>query len=66
MNIVLNGKSYFLKKKCSLNELILKLKLNNYIIAISVNKNIISIYNWSNYLLNDGDFVDIITAVGGG
>ncbi|WP_339045052.1 sulfur carrier protein ThiS [Candidatus Zinderia endosymbiont of Aphrophora alni] len=66
MKIKLNGKFFFLKNIFFLNELIIKLNLNKYLIAVSVNKIIIQICNWSRYLLNEGDCVDIITAVGGG
>jgi len=66
LKINLNKKEKRLPENLSLNDLISLLKLNSKGIVLEVNLDIIKKENWKNFILKDGDSVEIITFMGGG
>ena len=66
LKINLNKKEKRLPENLSLNDLISLLKLNSKGIVLEVNLDIINQENWKNFILKDGDSVEIITFMGGG
>ena len=66
LKINLNKKEKRLPENLSLNDLISLLKLNSKGIVLEVNLDIIKQKNWKNFILKDGDSVEIITFMGGG
>ncbi|ADQ47093.1 thiamine biosynthesis protein ThiS [Caldicellulosiruptor kronotskyensis 2002] len=47
-------------------ELLLSLNLNPQVCAVLVNGEIVKKEMWENFLLKDGDYVEIVSFVGGG
>ena len=66
LKINLNKKEKQLPENSSLSDLISRLKLNSNGIVIEVNLNIIKQKDWKNFILKEGDSVEIITFMGGG
>ena len=66
LKINLNKKEKRLPENLSLNDLISLLKLNSKGIVLEVNLNIIKQKDWKNFILKEGDSVEIITFMGGG
>jgi len=66
LKINLNKKEKRLPENLSLNDLISLLKLNSKGIVLEVNLDIIKQKDWKNFILKDGDSVEIITFMGGG
>jgi len=66
LKINLNKKEKRLPENLSLNDLLSLLKLNSKGIVLEVNLDIINQENWKNFILKDGDSVEIITFMGGG
>ncbi|MCW8933164.1 MAG: sulfur carrier protein ThiS [Gammaproteobacteria bacterium] len=66
MNIILNGIAIQLDAGTSLNQLIEKEGLAGKRLAAEVNHEIISKSEHVNLILNDGDKVEIVHAIGGG
>lgn len=66
MHILLNGQTHSLDKPISAMELLSQLGLGEKRLALEVNGEIVSRSNYVNHLLNDGDKIEIVHAVGGG
>ena len=66
MQIILNGKPYFLENALTLDDLVKKLNCQVGSIAIAVNQNIIPHANYLEYWLAQNDQVEIVTAFQGG
>lgn len=47
-------------------ELVLSLNLNPKVCAVLVNGEIVKKENWESFVLKDGDYVEIVSFVGGG
>jgi len=66
ITIVLNGeKSQFEQKTC-INELLQQLHLSDKRLAVEVNQEIIMRSEFDNFILSEGDKVEIVQAIGGG
>jgi sulfur carrier protein len=66
MNISLNGKTHSLADNSSLDSLIDALELTGKRIAIEVNDELVPRSAHTDCLLNEGDRVEIVQAIGGG
>ena len=66
MNVTINGETQHLEENISLSSLILQLGLENNRLAIEVNQAIIPRSQHSDYLLQAGDVVEVVHAIGGG
>ena len=66
MRIILNNKVTDVDNNISVEQLLITKKIKSLYIAIEINKNIIPKSNYSEYNLNEGDRIEIITAIGGG
>lgn len=66
MFILLNGKQKEVPDNISVKELVELLKLNEELIAVEVDGNIIRKSEYKNYLLKEGNEVEILTLIGGG
>ena len=66
MKVVINGENRTLNQPISLKQLILELNLENKRLAIEVNQNIVPRSEYADFLLKDGDLVEIVQAIGGG
>lgn len=66
MQIDLNGEPYSLDRAISLSELVERLGLTGKRLAIELNLDIVPRSQHAGTLLNDGDRVEIVHAIGGG
>ena len=66
MQITVNGQPRQLAAKATITQLLAELGLDQKRIAIEVNKDVISRSNHNKFQLTEGDYVEIIQAVGGG
>ncbi|WXU00315.1 MAG: hypothetical protein Ctma_1028 [Catillopecten margaritatus gill symbiont] len=66
MIIILNGKSLEVDDGFNAHDLIVQLGYENQRIALEVNEAIIAKSKHAEFILNEGDKVEIIKAVGGG
>lgn len=66
MKIVINGESKTVSEKLTIQELIQDLGIAQQKLALEVNQEIVPRSSYSEYLLQSGDIVEIIHAIGGG
>ncbi len=66
MSILLNGTAYELSSSCTLLALIENLGIVSKAMAIAINSQVIKKSLWGDYVLRDGDEVEILDFVGGG
>lgn len=66
MKITINGENHALYEPTSLKQLISELGLDNKRLALEVNQAIVPRSEYADYLLRDGDKVEIVQAIGGG
>ncbi len=66
LEIVLNGKPFFLDKAASLIQLAETLALNGTRYAIEVNQEIVPRSQHESFKLSDADVVEVVQAIGGG
>jgi len=66
MNILVNGVPHELPAGTCLQTLIDQLQLTGKRYAVEVNKEIVPRSEHADYVLNDGDKVEIVQAIGGG
>ena len=66
MKISLNGDRYLLDDGSTVSNLIEQLALNGRRLAVEVNEEVVPKSMHSNRLLNEGDRVEIVHAIGGG
>lgn len=66
MSILLNGTTYELNSSCTLLALIENLGIVSRAMAIAINSQVIKKSLWGDYVLRDGDEVEILDFVGGG
>ena len=66
ITITLNGKSQAVPQQHALTALVESLNLSHKAIAVAINRTIISRANWANHVLQNGDEVDVVRAIGGG
>ena len=66
MKITINGENHTLTEPTSLTQLVSALGFENKRLAIEVNQNIVPRGEYADFLLKDGDTVEIVQAIGGG
>lgn len=66
MDIVLNGENESITQPCTVRELLAVRKLADRPAAVEVNGSLVPKAKHEEYVLNDGDRVEIVTLVGGG
>ncbi len=66
LNIVLNGENREIQPGQSLSELLINLGLGERRLAVELNNSIVPRGEHSTTILNDGDRVEIVHAIGGG
>ena len=66
MNIIVNGSERHCPTDSNLSELLTLLDMQDKKIALEINKEVISRGEYDSYILNEGDAVEIIQAIGGG
>ncbi len=66
MKIIINGKSMEFDENTTLESVLKKLSLEGKVMAAAVNMEIIKQNSWGNYILNDGDKLELLDFVGGG
>ena len=66
MKLIINGNATDVKEGLSVEGLLKELDIDPGRVAVEVNVNIIKKVNYQEYLLKDGDSVEIVNFVGGG
>jgi len=66
MRIILNGSAHELAGQPSLADLVGQVSNRETGIAVAVNSAVVPRSNWTTTAVNDGDRIDIVTAVQGG
>lgn len=66
MHISLNGESYQLAEGSSIEQLLIQLEFVGKRVAVEVNQEIVPRSQHSQTLLNEGDQVEVVQAIGGG
>jgi sulfur carrier protein len=66
MNIILNGTAREYPDKLSANELLRSLGLADKRLALEINEEIVSHSTFDSHVINPGDRVEIVHAIGGG
>ena len=66
MNIIINGEPKGYPSDTSIDTLLESLDLKNQRVAMEINKEIVPRSEYENYILSDGDAVEIVRAIGGG
>jgi sulfur carrier protein len=66
MNIILNGTAREYPDKLSANELLRSLGLADKRLALEINEEIVSRSTYDSHVINPGDRVEIVNAIGGG
>ncbi len=66
INIQLNGKEHSIKSETSVAELIENLNLNKNAIAVECNMEIVARGTYHDYIIKNGDKIEIIELIGGG
>lgn len=66
MEIELNGAPHHISENQQLQELIASLALTNQMLAVAVNREVVPRPQWPQTVLQAGDRVDIVRAIGGG
>ena len=66
LSIVLNGEPFELSKQVSIVELFDLLELSSKFMAVEVNNEIIFRDSWESFLINQGDKIELVRAIGGG
>ncbi|MBA1432333.1 MAG: sulfur carrier protein ThiS [Epsilonproteobacteria bacterium] len=66
MKIIVNGQEKEFKENITLQELLEALSLEGKVMAAAVNMNIVKQDEWQNYILHEGDKLELLDFVGGG
>lgn len=66
MKIIVNGQEKECQAKTTLAALLNELSLEGKVMAAAVNMNIVKQDSWKEYLLSDGDKLELLDFVGGG
>ncbi|QOP46022.1 sulfur carrier protein ThiS [Sulfurimonas paralvinellae] len=66
MKVIVNGETREFAEKTTLQEILQKLSLEGKVMAAAVNMNIIKQDSWNNYIIHDGDKLELLDFVGGG
>jgi thiamine biosynthesis protein ThiS len=66
VQLSINGKNERVERPATLTELLQQLDLNPQHVAVEVNRQLVPRAQHSEYSLNDGDELEIVTLAGGG
>jgi sulfur carrier protein len=66
MKIIINGETTEVAQNTSLKKVLISLALDGKVMAAAINMEIVKQDNWDNYILNDGDKLELLDFVGGG
>ena len=66
MNILLNGETKQIDNQLLLSQLIEQLGISGKRLAVEINKEIIPKSEHAKYVINEGDRIEIVHAIGGG
>jgi thiamine biosynthesis protein ThiS len=66
MEIIVNGQSQTLDTENTLSDLVKSMDIGNQRFAIEVNQELVPRSTFDSFVLNDGDKVEIVGAIGGG
>ena len=66
MDVKINNKKYSFENKITITTMLRKLNLAHKPCAVEVNKKIVTSINHHNFILSEGDEIEIVTLVGGG
>jgi len=66
MNIIVNGESKKFEENSTLLSILENLSLEGKVMAAAVNMEIVKQDAWDNYILKDGDKLELLDFVGGG
>jgi len=66
IKIYINGKEKIISAETNILELLKELNLQPERVAVEINKNVIPKQEFSNYVLKDGDKIEVVRFVGGG
>lgn len=66
MKIIINGEERVVEDNSTLKSVINLLLIEDKVMASAVNMNIVKKENWENYVLEEGDKLELLEFVGGG
>jgi len=66
MKIIVNGDEREFKENITLQEVLNALSLEGKVMAAAVNMNIVKQGEWSEYIIHEGDKLELLDFVGGG
>jgi len=66
MKIIVNGQDKEFQDGTKLSEVLTLLSLDGKVMAAAVNMNIVKQDSWNEYILSDGDKLELLDFVGGG
>ena len=66
MNIILNNRKEEIQDGITVQQLLHYKKIKNKYMAVEINRNVIPKSDHQTYVIQDGDKIEIITAIGGG
>jgi len=66
MKVIVNGETREFDTGKTLQEILNELSLDGKVMAAAVNMNIVKQDQWSNYIVKDGDKLELLDFVGGG
>lgn len=66
MKIVINGEEKEFEQNQTLSAVLKELSLESKVMAAAVNMNIVKQDQWENFVLHDGDKLELLDFVGGG
>ena len=66
MNIILNNTKEEIQDGITVQQLLRYKSINNKYIAVEINRNVLPRSDHQKYVIQDGDKIEIITAIGGG
>ena len=66
MKIIVNGQEREFKENITLQEVLNALSLEGKVMAAAVNMNIVKQDEWSEYIIHQGDKLELLDFVGGG
>ena len=66
MKIIINGEDKEFQEKSTLLDILKELSLEGKVMAAAVNMNIIKQDAWEDYIIQDGDKLELLDFVGGG
>jgi len=66
MQVIVNGETKNFDNNFSLQDIIVNLQIENKVMAAAVNMDIVKKENWSNFIPNENDKIELLQFVGGG